>query len=683
MAGLNLDFVGDGPTSSGVRTGSIGGVTYTPPGTDAVEREVEGKLRELPSVKDFLCDDGQFVQGGGTHDDTTGILRAISALAGKKLLFPNETYKYTSPLTFSGLDVDFDGSSLFYAGPVGSFALALISNAGASLSQTNGNEFKNFTLYQSDYTAYSTATGSVAYDPPSLAAGSAISNITPGGTTTTVACAGATVGGYARATFTGLSDGVVLTAWVSAPDEVSVCFSNYGNAAVDMGSGTLSVTVVNNSYSGLCLGGSLGKLSNAKVRGFTGVSLGFGAGRDPTSGITFSGVDRCYYWDVDANLTPAAGWGLIVPPRNNENSLALSMFAQNSYGDSVPIRANTINQVCLGGLTNRFRRLSLEGSSSEATIVFHESSGMCEGLGYIEYSTSYATPASPRIDARPGSSSHRFKFRHPYNGVSNLRNSGTGNEIDILPSANLNGSQNIAPAFSRNLCKNGNFLNGTNNWSNFSTASVLSVTGTGVLSGKRARLDLTVGRPNLQQDIHTVNGIPIASLVGQNVTAACFLKSDIPSVKPRLGGVTGGVHSGGGSDEFLSVTMTVLPGATALSLSMITDASGLTGYVEISDVTVCIGNKPMVLGTDEPLTGSVTFNPPSLAAGATQQTTVTVTGAVLGDQVTSVSHGVANADIVWFGQVTAADTVTVTQWNRGAGAVDLASSTLRVRVQKV
>jgi hypothetical protein len=82
------------------------------------------------------------------------------------------------------------------------------------------------------------------------------------------------------------------------------------------------------------------------------------------------------------------------------------------------------------------------------------------------------------------------------------------------------------------------------------------------------------------------------------------------------------------------------------------------------------------------LYGSTVFDPPILAAGATQQKTVTVTGAVVGDYVTSVSHTQASADVVWFGQVTAADTVTVTQWNRGAGAVDLANGTLRVRVEK-
>lgn len=82
------------------------------------------------------------------------------------------------------------------------------------------------------------------------------------------------------------------------------------------------------------------------------------------------------------------------------------------------------------------------------------------------------------------------------------------------------------------------------------------------------------------------------------------------------------------------------------------------------------------------LRGSAVFDPPDLAGGATQQTAVTVTGAVVGDYVVGVSFGEANAGILWFGQVTAADTVTVTQWNRTGGAINLGSETLRVLVRK-
>lgn len=79
--------------------------------------------------------------------------------------------------------------------------------------------------------------------------------------------------------------------------------------------------------------------------------------------------------------------------------------------------------------------------------------------------------------------------------------------------------------------------------------------------------------------------------------------------------------------------------------------------------------------------GSATFDPPNLAAGTTQQTMVTVTSAEVGDYCNGAFSN-AHADIVWLCSVTAAATATVTQWNRGAGAVDLASGTLRVMTTK-
>jgi hypothetical protein len=79
------------------------------------------------------------------------------------------------------------------------------------------------------------------------------------------------------------------------------------------------------------------------------------------------------------------------------------------------------------------------------------------------------------------------------------------------------------------------------------------------------------------------------------------------------------------------------------------------------------------------LSGSATFNAASLADGAGETTTVTVTGAALGDFVL-VSHGVDLAGISVTAYVSAADTVSVRFQNESGGVLDLASSTVRVRV---
>jgi len=83
----------------------------------------------------------------------------------------------------------------------------------------------------------------------------------------------------------------------------------------------------------------------------------------------------------------------------------------------------------------------------------------------------------------------------------------------------------------------------------------------------------------------------------------------------------------------------------------------------------------------EVLTGSKTHDFASVADGAQATTTVTVTGAALGD-FCQASVGVNQAGVILHAYVSAADTVTVVLQNETGGAVDLASTTLSVLVRK-
>jgi hypothetical protein len=82
------------------------------------------------------------------------------------------------------------------------------------------------------------------------------------------------------------------------------------------------------------------------------------------------------------------------------------------------------------------------------------------------------------------------------------------------------------------------------------------------------------------------------------------------------------------------------------------------------------------------IAGSATYDAPSIAPAGTTTTTVTVTGAALGDFATC-SFGLTLAGLVATAYVSAADTVTVVLFNPTLGAIDLASTTLRVRVMPV
>lgn len=82
------------------------------------------------------------------------------------------------------------------------------------------------------------------------------------------------------------------------------------------------------------------------------------------------------------------------------------------------------------------------------------------------------------------------------------------------------------------------------------------------------------------------------------------------------------------------------------------------------------------------LEGSKTFDFPLVADGAMTSTTVTVTGAALGDICTASFSLAVAAGAGFFANVTSGNTVTVTLFNKSGGNLDLASGTLKVRAAK-
>jgi hypothetical protein len=81
------------------------------------------------------------------------------------------------------------------------------------------------------------------------------------------------------------------------------------------------------------------------------------------------------------------------------------------------------------------------------------------------------------------------------------------------------------------------------------------------------------------------------------------------------------------------------------------------------------------------LVAETSWDPPSIAGGATVQFNMTVPGASPGDFV-QASFSVATTGILLLPTVGAGNTVTVVAWNRTGSAIDLAGGTLRVRVTK-
>ncbi|WP_292324340.1 hypothetical protein [Mesorhizobium sp.] len=113
----------------------------------------------------------------------------------------------------------------------------LILNGGVSGPRLQGSVIwfrKESTLWR-EVISYNRLIGTATFDPPSLVDGA--------GTTTTVTVTGAAVGDAAMASFSLDTQGITVTAWISAANTVSVRFQNESGGTLDLASGTLKATV--------------------------------------------------------------------------------------------------------------------------------------------------------------------------------------------------------------------------------------------------------------------------------------------------------------------------------------------------------------------------------------------------------------------------------------------------------
>lgn len=127
-------------------------VSYTPAGAGAVERTVEGKLRESVSIKDFGA------VGDGTTDDTAAIQAALTA--GVRVYVPPGTYKVTGALSVSSSA----GAprSLILHGD--STASVIAFSGGGYLSLSKSNYTSDFVLRDLSFTSDGNAATKVVFN---------------------------------------------------------------------------------------------------------------------------------------------------------------------------------------------------------------------------------------------------------------------------------------------------------------------------------------------------------------------------------------------------------------------------------------------------------------------------------------------------------------------------------------
>jgi len=112
-------------------------IGYLPAGTGAVATDVQTKLREFVSVKDFGA------VGDGATDDTAALQAALGAAEGKSLDLLNQNYLISAPLTanFALPTRVINGSITFSASSSGEFALKVRTTSDFDVEnlRINGN----------------------------------------------------------------------------------------------------------------------------------------------------------------------------------------------------------------------------------------------------------------------------------------------------------------------------------------------------------------------------------------------------------------------------------------------------------------------------------------------------------------------------------------------------------------
>lgn len=218
---------------------------------------------------------------------------------------------------------------------------------------------------------------------------------------------------------------------------------------------------------------------------------------------------------------------------------------------------------------------------------------------------------------------------------------------------------------------------------------------------------------NLTGNASTASNVAANALTGNTlaagVTASSLTSVGVLTSLAVTGGITGASFTGaviGNSstatalqtprningvafDGTANITVTAAAGTlTGAALAAGVTASSLTSVGTLGAVTVTgladVGNIKVGSGVaiTSILSGSRTYDIPSIAAGGFDSFTITVPGAAVGDLAVFDNQQVTTNLLILQAKVTSANTVTVYCYNWTAGAIDAPSTTYKILVFK-
>lgn len=643
---LNVGDVVDVYTNEAVTSTTLpaDAVSYTPAGTGAVATNVQTKLRETVSVKDFGA------AGDGVTDDTAAIQSAATACltTGQTLFVPAGTYKITSTITISGISVICEDPRTTKFQAVGNFT--------AFKFLCNGKTLKNFNLW---------------FTPPVSSA--AVGYQFGEGSTQ-----------FARNNVENFAVRYASTAYYASSDM-------WGNVFTQM-----------NADFPLVYGYDF----TANPSGTTNSFRNLYATNAHTTGSITSGTPTLTVADA-TNMSAGQTWVVLGAGATG----ALVTTIVSVVGTTVTLAANaanTVSSVPVLSAGTAWKSVSFSDTHFY-NAYFDGFPSTANGLaGAVYFSGSNVTADSIRFEGCAVISANTALIDDRANsseigGILSFAtyiDSGAGNYGFIYRCGAASFTQHIVGDVD---------LGGFAQWSGGLKKLRVSATDNLTFLGKGASVS--------DSDDNGYEGCLFYSdIVGRVSTSTPATGSwdigDQYFVKtPVAGGASGGVClSSGTFGTLTSVTANTTSGSNKITLSGLSTLkrnqfitiAGVTGVFKVIDIQTGASTTALVVpapgstvssaavayatptfaksGSIE-LTASTTWDPPSVGIGGAAATTLTVTGATVGDYaIASFDQSLQSLQLTAYVYTT--NGVAVTLSNSLGGSVDLPSGTLRVRVIK-
>lgn len=626
--------------SGGSALGSI--VSFIQSGTGPVSRTIQGARRDFATIEDFLGDDYDYT---ATDASAAIVTAATWSATNKKVVVFSHRYRVANcaAVTASGVSFHFDGCQfdILDTGTSGTTVAAATGKIGLHFKEADDLRITGSATFVGQGTPGTTSLLGVMFDNcddvscpafmrfETMAIGRNITNCTRG---TWGDAQGYSM--YGLQTFespptnnAGSVENVVGCSYCSFGDAIGY---EQDKPVRYLSVGTGSTDNIMCSFGASICHGRTGSLTAHALALRSAVDCSFGpvSARNSYTGLLITQYNTDAAYSVDRNTIES-----VTGDYPSTGASADAAISQETTSTN-PIGTNTIGSVnvtCAGELglhvtsgTLNIGAAKLTGAATRLVRVSATTGVATLNVGTLEISGNTSSP-SPVTIGNGG----KFSAGHI--------------DFSTGPTAAVTAAIRYDSAFGSGSLQGVNI--GTIRYTQNGSANNYTY----------VAMDLTNGFESWQ----------IGHIDGTGATAQARFGSDAFSIKKGRVSATTIPTSG-------TYTAGTLLGKSNAS------AGGITGWI------CTTGGTP---GTwteygHSHLTGSVAYDPGNLVDGDGVTTTVTVTGAAVGDMV-DVSFGVDLQGITLTGWVSAADTVSVRFQNETGGAINLSNQNIRARVRKV